>query len=196
LSCDAVVLAAASPAQRIAYGQALLQNALQSNTPHRASAWWMTTSYYGAKHQMKQRLVEMKQHKPLRKPWLLAAVLLVSGAGLGWQQQLMAAGVKADELVPVFRQEPKYPLKAAQDRVEGYVQAKFDIQPDGSVHNITIIKSVPAGVFDQVSLRALEKWRYQPAASGTLGATVQLDFMMDEPSQGMENMNVKADTAK
>jgi TonB family protein len=40
-----------------------------------------------------------------------------------------------------------YPSVPAQNQMEGYVLAEFDITPDGSVENINIIKSVPVLLF-------------------------------------------------
>jgi len=141
---------------------------------------------------MKQRLTELKQHKPVRQSAVMAAVLLVSTLAFGWQQQLYAAVDKAEPAAPIHRVEPKYPVQAAQQGISGYVQAKFDINPDGSVSNIVITKSVPEATFDKVSLTALAQWRYQASAAGVKGATVQLDYMLDEaPETDMERVQVK-----
>ena len=192
LSCDALVLAAADTPQRIAYAEALLKNAADSNTFQPGAGWLCSTTYYGAKNQMKQRLTELKQHKPVRQSAVMAAVLLVSTLAFGWQQQLYAAVDKAEPAAPIHRVEPKYPVQAAQQGISGYVQAKFDINPDGSVSNIVITKSVPEATFDKVSLTALAQWRYQASAAGVKGATVQLDYMLDEaPETDMERVQVK-----
>ncbi|WP_337842868.1 energy transducer TonB [Rheinheimera sp.] len=70
--------------------------------------------------------------------------------------------------------------------------ARFDINPYGTVSTIQITKSVPEATFDQVSLTTLAQWRYQATATGVKGATVQLDYRLDEaPETEMERVQVK-----
>lgn len=182
LACDALVLQHASPKERIAYGYALVSNLQQA-----ANGWQPLTYHYGDKQMIKQRLMQLQQSKGFSKTAVLGSLMLVAAASL-WLQQ--PAHAKAEQVAPEMRVEPKYPLAAAQQRITGYVQAQFNIKPDGSVTDIKIIKAEPADIFDKEAVRALEKWRYQPSSQGVKGATVQLDFMMDPPASGMEQVKV------
>lgn len=103
-------------------------------------------------------------------------------------QQPAIAG--AEQPRPQTRVEPKYPVQAAAQRITGYVQAQFNIKPDGSVTDVKITKAEPAATFDKVSVTALEQWTYQPSRNGFTGAMVQLDFMLDPPASGMEQIKV------
>lgn len=64
--------------------------------------------------------------------------------------------------VPLIRIEPQYPMKAARAGTEGWVQMKFDITPQGTVENVTVINSKPRRIFNQAAKRALLKWKYRP----------------------------------
>lgn len=184
LACDALVLKDACQQDRIAYSYALVSNLQQA-----ANGWQPLTYHYGDKQMMKQRLMQLQQNKGFSKIAVLCSLVFVAAAGL-WLQQ--PAYAKAEQPAPEMRVEPKYPLAAAQQRITGYVQAEFNIKPDGSVTDVKIIKAEPADTFNKEAIRALEQWRYQPSAEGVTGATVQLDFMLDPPESGMEQIKVKS----
>lgn len=64
--------------------------------------------------------------------------------------------------VPLFRQEPKYPLNAAKRGVSGFAKLKFTITPEGSVNNIEVLETKGSEAFGTNALDALAKWRYAP----------------------------------
>jgi bla regulator protein BlaR1 len=182
LACDALVLKNASPQERIAYGYALVSNLQQA-----ANGWQPLTYHYGDKQMMKQRLLQLQQSHGFSKVAVLGGFALVVASALWLQQPAYAA---AEQPKPEMRIEPKYPVQAAEQRITGYVQAQFNIQPDGSVTDVKITKAEPADTFNKEAIRALEQWRYQPTATGSKGAKVQLDFMLDPPKSGMEQIKV------
>ncbi|GLP95547.1 energy transducer TonB [Paraferrimonas sedimenticola] len=84
---------------------------------------------------------------------------------------------------PLVRIEPRYPIAAARDRIQGWVQLGFTITESGSVDEIRVVASEPVDVFDQAAISALQKWRYQPKRIGGKavrqpGKVVQLDFRL------------------
>ncbi|MFN6972470.1 MAG: TonB family protein [Rheinheimera sp.] len=182
LACDALVLKNASPQERIAYGYALVSNLQQA-----ANGWQPLTYHYGDKQMIKQRLMQLQQSHGFSKMAVLGGLALVVASALWLQQPAYAA---AEQPKPEMRVEPKYPVQAAQQRITGYVQAQFNIKPDGSVTDVNITKAEPADTFNKVAITALEQWTYQPSSSGFKGAMVQLDFMMDPPESGMEQIKV------
>ncbi len=188
LACDALVLVSASLRQKIAYSYALLRN-LQSNTQSSAADWHLLTNHYGDKKMMKQRLQLLQRQQGFSKTALALTLIALVGTTLWLQQPVQAADGAAD-MKPIMRVEPRYPLAAVQAKTEGYIVAEFDIQPDGSVKNVQIIKSVPAQVFDKVAIKALQQWVYSPSASGMKQAKVQLDFAMDPVPADMERVEV------
>ena len=187
LACDALVLASAATADKIAYGKALLSNS--EPTP---VSWQGLTTHYGDIKQMKQRLLQLQTQQGFSKTTLLAAAALVLVTGL-WLQQPAQAAVNAtakNEPAPVMRVEPKYPIQAAEQKIEGYVQAKFDISAQGKVSNVRILRSVPTATFDKVSITALEQWQYTATGHEHKDMLVQLDFAMDVPETSMERVEV------
>lgn len=91
--------------------------------------------------------------------------------------------VRDGDATPIFRQEPRFPTKAARDGIEGWVQLKFDINELGNVENVSVINAQPKRIFDREAKKALRKWRYNPKvvdgkAIKQIGLTVQLDFKL------------------
>ncbi|ALZ74670.1 M56 family metallopeptidase [Rheinheimera sp. F8] len=188
LACDALVLATASSQQKIAYSYALLSN-IQSHAQSSTAHWQLLSNHYGDKKMMKQRLQLLQHQQGFSKTALALTLIALVGATL-WLQQPVQAADAAAEMKPIMRVEPRFPVGAAAAGTEGYVVAEFDIQPDGTVQNVQIIKSVPAQVFDKVAVTALQQWAYSPSASGMKQAKVQLDFVMDPVSSDIERVEV------
>ncbi|MEE2000392.1 energy transducer TonB [Alkalimonas sp. MEB108] len=85
---------------------------------------------------------------------------------------------------PIVRIEPRYPVQAARDGLQGWVRLSFSIMEDGSVDNVEVLEAEPRRVFDREAIRALRRWRYQPRIvdgrpQQQHGLTVQLDFTLD-----------------
>jgi protein TonB len=97
-------------------------------------------------------------------------------------------GNKADrDARPVVRVNPKYPISAARDGIEGWVVLAFDINEIGQVINIEIIDSQPKRTFDKAAKQALKKWKYRAKSIDgkqvqQKNFTVQLDFSMSQDS--------------
>lgn len=68
----------------------------------------------------------------------------------------------ARELTPLVRFPPEYPLKALQDRVEGYVLLRFTVTETGTVADPEVLRSEPPGTFDRAAIRSILRWKYQP----------------------------------
>lgn len=56
----------------------------------------------------------------------------------------------------------KYPHRAVQREVEGWVDVQFTVATDGSTRDPRIVAAEPAGIFDEAVLEAVSKWRYRP----------------------------------
>ncbi|QYK04970.1 M56 family metallopeptidase [Shewanella zhangzhouensis] len=173
MACDADVTIELSQADRIAYGRALIGNAATV-----ARSWQPLSHHYGDKHTMQQRLIQLKHSKGFSAASLLTPLALVAALGI-WAQAPAMAGDSKDLSKPVVRIEPKYPIDAAKQGIEGYVQARFDINAEGKVSNVVIFKSEPQGMFDKVSIDALNQWQYEPKANN--GVEVQLDYRLAPP---------------
>ncbi|CAM3902784.1 energy transducer TonB [Shewanella aquimarina] len=88
------------------------------------------------------------------------------------------------DATPIVRIEPQYPIAAARDGKEGWVQLSFTINELGGVEDVQVINADPKRIFDKEAKRALKKWKYKPKivdgkALKQPGMTVQLDFKLD-----------------
>jgi TonB family protein len=80
------------------------------------------------------------------------------------------------------RVEPRYPIQAAKDGIEGFVKMQFFINSHGIPVYIEPIKSSNAKLFDSAAVKALSKWRYKPTKSNLNKTperqTVEFSFSM------------------
>lgn len=74
----------------------------------------------------------------------------------------LAATQLDSSFVPLSRQPPEYPYKAARRGIEGWVRVAFDVTATGTVENVEVIESDPPGVFDIAATRAVARWRFKP----------------------------------
>ena len=106
--------------------------------------------------------------------------------GFKLQGGLNMGAVASDrEIVPVVRIRPMYPPRAAQRKIEGWVELEFTISATGAVKKPHVIRSKPPGVFDKAALRAVRKWKYKPrvengVAIETSGVRVRLTFNLED----------------
>lgn len=75
---------------------------------------------------------------------------------------MLMEGPRDNTAMPVVRVQPKYPMKAARDGLEGWVTLQFSINPVGQVTNIAVVDSKPSRIFDNEAKKALKKWKYKP----------------------------------
>ncbi|WP_339721798.1 M56 family metallopeptidase [uncultured Paraglaciecola sp.] len=199
LACDAAVLKQSTTNDKISYSKALLQCAERSL--HSFSIY----SPYGEKNTMFKRISSIKNPATI-KPTLIGLSIalsstLLAGVALANLAETSHSIETSDMAEPVIRIEPKYPVKAAQNKQEGSVILQFDIAKDGSTDNIQVIESVPQQVFDKVSVTALKQWTYKPRIQGgqaqrQTGLTVQLDYRMDPPKQDAPDMSTSIEKIK
>ena len=112
----------------------------------------------------------MKATKIDRKVIGLTLVLAVTVmVGLGNMQfisvQAQAQGPAPDQEFILLRDIiPMYPTRAAEEKIEGWVQVRFDVTPQGTVDadSIEVVDSEPAGVFDNSALRATPGFEFSP----------------------------------
>ena len=187
LSCDHIVLLKKKCISRVNYSKALLITA--ESAPPFAFAQ-LSFKKYGDKEIMFERIKEIK----LNTKASTVSLSMISVLTIGLLSSLsyagnMSANDKVDkvrqqtfDLMPTHRIEPKYPLKAAQGNVEGSVVLKFDVNLEGKVENVSVIKAVPEKTFDKVATTALSQWKYDAKGKFHKNLLVQLDFRMDEDS--------------
>jgi TonB family protein len=72
--------------------------------------------------------------------------------------------------------EPTWPDSAIKNNIEGSVTMSFSINIDGSVDKITIIESMPIGMFEESSMKALSQWQYAPLKKPLSDISTKFDF--------------------
>ena len=86
---------------------------------------------------------------------------------------------------PIVRVNPKYPVDASRNGIEGWVKLGFDIGTLGEVINVRILDANPKHIFNKAAKQAVKKWKYRPKmVEGNpviqQNFSVQLDFKMDQ----------------
>ena len=59
--------------------------------------------------------------------------------------------------------DPEYPDTARKTGATGWVDVAYTVLGDGSVGEVAVVQSEPAGTFDKAAVAAVRKWRYEPA---------------------------------
>jgi len=93
-------------------------------------------------------------------------------------------GADAD-VIPIVRIEPQYPREALMRGIEGWVQLRFTINPDGSVSNPEVIAAEPPRIFNREAMRAILRWKFRPrivdgqAVSRQAEQVIEFNIMRD-----------------
>src|SRR5690606_24433653 len=96
---------------------------------------------------------------------LVLAVTVMVGLGNMQFISVQAQGPAPDQEFILLRDIiPMYPTRAAEEKIEGWVQVRFDVTPQGTVDadSIEVVDSEPAGVFDNSALRATPGFEFSP----------------------------------
>jgi protein TonB len=67
-----------------------------------------------------------------------------------------------ENLFPLHTPDPRYPKRAQKRGIEGWVKIGFTIKPNGSVKDMLILESEPAGIFDNITRQTVAKWKFKP----------------------------------
>jgi len=57
----------------------------------------------------------------------------------------------------------QYPARAKAKEIEGYVLLSILVNEDGQVDQVRVLESDPQGTFDDVAIRNIKKWKFEPA---------------------------------
>ncbi len=183
IACDSYVLQQKSTNDRLEYSKALVHCA--QSAQHRLCI----DTNYTQRNIMFKRINMLKDHSTVNRPAQLIAGLFAGlfMTSIAFANPPTPKGA-TESAKPEIRIQPRYPIAAAKGGIAGSVVLKFDIMPAGNVMNISVVKSVPEGIFDKESRRALKQWKYKASATGTKGAHVQLDFQLDDNSKKPLNL--------
>ena len=71
-------------------------------------------------------------------------------------------GTISTDIIPLVRIPPRYPMRAANRRVEGQVTVEFTITKTGTVSDAVVIDAKPSTIFNRSALEAIRKWKFKP----------------------------------
>jgi TonB family protein len=118
-----------------------------------------------------------------------AAVGLAAGAGLAAPSGASAATDAArtatapveepddQPLALVKADEPEFPITVMRRLRKGSVQVRFEVMPDGSVGNVTVVQTTHRSL-NEAALEAVNGWRFEPVRASR-SAVVDLGFDLD-----------------
>jgi TonB family protein len=78
------------------------------------------------------------------------------------RRAFMANVISANQLTLVKSVQPRYPPKAEQNGVEGWVDLDFTVTDTGAVKDVAVDAAQPPGVFEPAATAALFQWRFKP----------------------------------
>lgn len=67
-----------------------------------------------------------------------------------------------NELVRVKTAQPRYPRRAQQRDLTGWVDVYFTVTASGETADISVNRAEPESVFDRAAIEAVEKWAFEP----------------------------------
>ncbi len=78
------------------------------------------------------------------------------------QADLLANPVSLQQLPVVSAKAPRYPRRAQQRGIEGWVDLSFVVNEEGLPESITVVGAEPPEVFDEAVVAALSDYRFEP----------------------------------
>ncbi len=66
------------------------------------------------------------------------------------------------QVMPLYRVEPRYPTRAQRQGLEGQVTLSFTIDEQGRPTDIEVVEAEPKRIFEREAMQALRRWKYQP----------------------------------
>ena len=100
------------------------------------------------------------QQMPFNVPQISPDLSLSQQSLLG--DAVVGMGFGDSDVIPLVRMNAVYPQRALRQKIEGYVTAQLQINPEGSVDSVDIIDAQPRGVFEREAIRALYKYKFKP----------------------------------
>jgi len=79
----------------------------------------------------------------------------------GLQVQAGRAKISTN-VIPLVRIPPRYPMRAANRRIEGWVKVEFTITKEGTVTDAVVVDAKPKSVFNNAALKAIKRWKFKP----------------------------------
>jgi protein TonB len=147
-------------------------NALRAAAPNRAEVEELTRA-------LTTRLLDVGKQAMNAKAFDRSAQLIAGARDVG-SRYSEAAIAQAERDLTLAREQqnivsastlkrtrmvaPSYPSAALKKGIEGWVEVQFNVTQNGTVEDVQVRNSSPAGVFDDAALKAVRQWRFEPVA--------------------------------
>ena len=91
-------------------------------------------------------------------------------------KNLLMTSATVDEPPKATRKvSPKYPIQARKDGVTGFVSFSLIIGSHDEIQSAKVIRSKPAGVFEEAARQAIERWTFRPGMYKGKAQTVMVE---------------------
>jgi len=80
---------------------------------------------------------------------------------MGMKGVEIGVGNISTNVIPLVRIAPRYPMRAANRRIEGWVKVQFTITKEGKVADAVVVDSEPKHTFDRAALSAIKRWKFK-----------------------------------
>lgn len=87
-----------------------------------------------------------------------------SGSLIGGLQ--VGTGGISTNVIPLVRIPPRYPMRAASRRIEGWVKVEFTITEEGIVRDPVVVDAQPSNIFDRAALNSIKRWKFKAKIIG------------------------------
>jgi len=174
MSCDLGVLQNSDIEERRNYANVLLQSMIGIKQ-NKLISQWKYQSLIKERVKMLKNINSKKWHS-----WV--AVVFAAGAIWGTSSVVMAEKEEVVDsgAIPISIIQPRYPRKAAEEGVEGWVKFGFDLDPNGSPFNIRVIAAQPKGVFEDASSEVIKKWKFK-VTKAQKNLIYTMEFLLKAP---------------
>jgi protein TonB len=71
-------------------------------------------------------------------------------------------GINDTEMLPIVTVPPQYPNRALSRGIEGWCLVMFTVTETGTVINPVVVDADPPDIFDNASVRAVTRFKYNP----------------------------------
>lgn len=92
--------------------------------------------------------------------------------------------IGGEQLAAVEFDLPAYPKGAFRSGQQGWTIVRLDVNAVGATQHVRIERSVPSGMFDKASIKAVEAWQFRPPAAPLSDCRVLLRYRAGVTSLG------------
>jgi len=176
MSCDLGVLQNSEKFDQQQYAHALLESVSGSNRNHLISQW-KYKSLIKERVKMLNNIKSKKWHSWVAGVFAASAIWMTSGVVMAEKEV-----AKASEAIPTEIVQPRYPRKAAEEGLEGWVKFEFNVDSYGQPYEVKLVDAFPRRVFERDARRAIHQWRFEKnKAQKNLIYT--MEFLLEAPKE-------------